>query len=233
MHDYAIDEKKRRRVNVIIVGLYVLASPLIACLNNGLEGGFRSLADSLLGRKIADSEWIYISTVLSMILPAIEVGLFFKIYDHFIWKCFIWLHKIPNLNGKWVAEIKSPLKGGYKPEIHMEIRQTWNKIQVNGMSARGTATESVSASIVEERGELYFSYSYWIHHNGEQHYPGFNSLRIRGEEMSGEYFSSKNVEKNLKESGLDMIENQDVKEQIVKRIGGCGSKGIIVLRREY
>lgn len=232
MHDYAIDAKKRRWVYVVIVAFYILAAPLIVWLNNFLEGVLRSIVDYILRKETIDSEWIYISAVFSMILPAIEIGLFFGIYDHYIWKCFTWLHKIPNLNGRWVAEIDSPLKVGYKPEIYMEIKQTWNKIQVNGESARGTTTESVSASIVEERGQMYFSYSYWIHHDGEQHYLGFNSLKILKAEMRGEYFSSKDVDKNLRESGLDMIDNREAREQIVKRIKGCGSKGIIVLRRK-
>lgn len=125
--------------------------------------------------------------------------------------------------------INSPLKGEYHPQIRMEIRQTWSKLQVYGISEHGTSTVSESASILEQHGQIYFSYSYWIHQFGGQCYPGFNSLKVEENRLSGQYFSAKNVENEFRVSCN--CAQKKTRKQALGLAKGCGSKGTIVLTR--
>ncbi len=245
MHDYAIDAEKRRKITKVAVLLYVLGVFLFVRLDEVIKTEINQAVGFLTGNGAAGQEGIYINAVASMLFPGVGVGGLYLIYDHWLWKCkYIarW-HEIPNLNGNWIAKVESPLKSGHSPRIEMEIKQTWNKIQVNGISEAGTSTVSDSASLVMRHGQMYFSYSYWIYQEGGQCYPGFNSLKIREIkidtesgtekriELRGQYFSAKNVEKELEKECLNRVKG-DLKGQIIKRLKGCGSKGIIVITKK-
>lgn len=112
----------------------------------------------------------------------------------------------------------------------MEIKQTWNKIQVNGMSENHTSTTSESASVLEQHGQMYFSYSYWIHHLGGQYYPGFNSLRVEENKLIGQYFSAKDVTGEFM-NGYKCVKKKSKGKRIAELTRGCGSKGIIVFTK--
>lgn len=233
MHDYAIDAGKRRKVNEVIVGLYVLSAFWSAHLDETLKiQFFQAMGFSLENERVVQ-ESVYINAVVSILFPGIGVWIMYLIYDRWFWKCklLVRIHGIPNLNGKWIAEVESPLKGGRSPKIHMEIKQTWNKLQVTGISETGTSTTSDAASLLTQNGRMHFSYSYWIYHEGGQCYPGFNSLRISETGLRGEYFSAKDVEDELERGCLHMVEEHDLKQRIINQIKGCGSKGIIDIKK--
>lgn len=236
MHDYAVEADKRRQVILVIFGLYILIvcgmtvfrnNPLYWLTDRMQEFLIRNLREDVS----AEVSLAFVKIVSSTFVPGIGIGVFYTLYDHFLWKWkpFKALHKIPDLNGKWIAEISSPLKGEYHPQIKMEIRQTWNKIQVYGVSEHGTSTFSESASILEQHGQVYFSYSYWIHQFGGQCYPGFNSLKVEENRLSGQYFSAKNV-KNEFRANCDCVRKK-VRKPVMEMAKGCGSKGTIVLTR--
>lgn len=245
MHDYAIDAEKRKKITMAIVLLYVLGAFVFVRLDDVIKIVIYQIVGVFVGNGAAGQEGIYINAVVSILFPGVGVGVLYLVYDRWLWKCkpIVRWHGIPNLNGNWIAEIESPLKNGRKPKIEMEIKQTWNKIQVNGISKTGTSTVSESASLLMQHGQMYFSYSYWIYQDGGQCYPGFNSLKVREVEsetesnakkeieLRGQYFSAKNVEEELEQGCLNMVEG-DLKKQIINQIKGCGSKGIIVLKKK-
>ncbi len=238
MHDYAIDFGKRRTVNAIIIGVYILVALIaLICLNNWLKDEINEIVNEMMSQltpKISLSTTrIFIKIVLSTFIPGIGIGLFYALYDRILWKCgcFVRIHKIPNLNGKWIAEVSSPMKGRYKPKIKMTIKQTWNKIQVNGTSEHNTSTSSESASILEQHGVMYFSYSYRIQQMGGQCYQGFNSLEIKDDELIGQYFSAKDVV-NKFENCFSKKNNNKIWNQVRELAEGCGTKGVIIFRRE-
>lgn len=232
MHDYAIEADKRKSVNACIIGIYIVAvCSMMICWGDPLERVEKALIQNL-HKDISPEISIFMKILCSTFVPGIGIGGVYTVYDHFLWKWkpFATFHKIPNLNGKWIAEINSPLKGEYCPRIGMEIRQTWNKIQVCGISEHGTSTVSESASILEQHGRIYFSYSYWIHQFGGQCYPGFNSLKIDGNRMEGQYFSAKNVESEFDENCS--CARKKVRKQVLRLARGCGSKGTIVFTKQ-
>ena len=236
MHDYAIEGDKRRLVNAVIIGIYILVVCGLTLYRGNplyeLEEKIQLfLTQNLREDASVEISIIFLKIVFSTFVPGIGIGVVYAFYDHFLWKWrpFTILHNIPDLNGKWVAEISCPLKGEYHPKINMEIRQTWNRIQVCGISEHGTSTFSESASILEQHGQLYFSYSYWIHQFGGQCYPGFNSLKVEENRLSVQYFSAKNIENEFRENGHFM--QKKTKKQVLKLAKGCGSKGTIVFRK--
>ena len=205
-------------------------NPLNRLLDRAQEGFSRYLPENVS----ADVTMILIKVIFSTFLPGIGIGVFFALYDHVLWKWkpFVLLHKIPNLNGKWTATISSPLKGDRHPEIQMEIRQTWNKLQVNGISKALTTTVSESASILEQHGQIFFSYAYWIHQFGGQCYPGFNSLKVEGNRMMGQYFSAKDVVEEFENSCTYLHKKEKTRNQVLGLAKGCGSKGMIEFTRQ-
>lgn len=245
MHDYAIDAEKRKNVTMAVVLLYVLGAFVFVRLDDAIKTIIYQIVGIFAGNGAAGQEGIYINAVVSILFPGVGVGVLYLVYDRWLWKCKLMVcwHGVPDLSGDWIAEIESPLKNGRKPRIEMKIKQTWNKIRVNGISEAGTSTVSESASLLKQHGQMYFSYSYWIHQEGGQCYPGFNSLKVieikrenengteKKIELRGQYFSAKNVEEELEQGGLNMVE-EGLKRQIKSQIKGCGSKGVIILRKK-
>lgn len=223
MHDYTVCSEVRRKVIEVIICFYLIVSLLSA---GYAEKYFEAI--SFLENAFVKE---YIKTVFSIVCSGVGVGAIYILYDKWLWKYFIFLHKIPNLNGKWRAVVESPMKGSYIPEIEMEIKQTWNKIQIRGCSKSGTETISDSALLTEIYGRVYLGYSYWIHRKQDQIYRGFNMLEYseENETLCGEYFSGKDIREELYQN-LSKIKSKD-RKKIMQKAKGCGSKGYIILRK--
>lgn len=222
MHDYTIDEGKRRRVIERIVVLYCI---LVFVVSKTTSGGdvFQSVLEKY---NFGEGDVKFIKAIFTVAVPTIGIGVFYYLYNKWIWK-WSWVmkwHGIPNLNGVWNATVKSGLKD-HESHITMNIRQTWNMIQVTGISTHGTRTASETASIMKIHGSTYFSYSYWIH-NDRQWYPGFNSLLYQDGKLCGDYFSDKNLDCELQEL-LGKISDDSFRAEFQQKIRGCGSKGKI------
>lgn len=229
MHDYAVDSSKRIRVNQILVAIYILMAVLASWI-----GG---LSEKWILEKLSlDADimvWNFVTAILSIVFSGLGIGVVYYIHDYFLWKCFTRWHGIPNLNGKWIATVESSLKGSHKPEIDMEIKQTWNKIQVRGESKNKTKTVSQSAYIIQKEGQTFFGYSYLIYQKNGQCYPGFNVLCYQDGKLSGDYFSGKDINRDMEAQCLkDMkLEGKD-KKLLKKKLKGCGSKGRITFCRK-
>ena len=231
MHDYMINNKVRRRVSEILIGLYLIFVFVVRYFVGN------DLSDIVFGAFIAfkisvnHDVWIYIEDLLTIILPGAGIGVVYWIYDKWAWKwCWIkkW-HKVPDFNGRWEATIDSPLKGSRKPVIDMTIQQTWNKISIYGKSQHGTETISDSAMVMEMNGGTYVGYSYRIHHKTEPSYPGFNTLIYKEDKLYGDYYSDKDVRDDFRDILMNMCKEDGLK--LERKLKGCGSKGYISFQR--
>lgn len=223
MHDYTVCSEVRRKAIEIIICFYLIGSFLFA--------GYAEKIFSINFFVVDDAVKEYIKTVFSIVCSGVGVGVMYILYDKWLWQYFTFLHKVPNLNGKWIAIVESPLKGSWTPKIEMEIKQTWNKIQVRGCSGGGTETISDSALITEMYGKVYLGYSYWIHRKQDQIYRGFNMLEYneKNKTLCGEYFSGKDIREELYQN-LPKMKTKDQKK-IMEKVKGCGSKGYIILKK--
>lgn len=228
MHDYAIEEKLREKVVVAVVIIYIVLAII-----------FTPVIDNIINRLciyFGYTEIRYLKIILSVIMPGIEYGILYSFYDKIAWKWFYKWHHIPNLNGKWKADIISELKT-HKPIIEMEIKQTWTKIKITGTSLyTNTETSSQTAAFINEEGNWYFIYSYAIkRHNNEAMndviYTGYNKLGYTPSknlinQLTGLYCSQKDITEELvKEINISLDDT------IKNKLNGCGSKGKIIIDR--
>lgn len=231
MHDYMIKNKVRRKVNEILIGLYLIFVFAVRYfVGNNLVEITLEIFDKLESFVNYDA-MLYIGDLLSIILPGVGIGAVYWIYDKWAWK-WRWVkewHKVPDLNGHWKATIDSPLKDSRKPVIDMTIQQTWNEISIYGKSQYGTETISDSAMVMEKQGGTYIGYSYRIHHKTEPSYPGFNILIYKEDKLYGDYYSGKDVRDDFKDILENMREEDGVK--LERKLKGCGSKGYILFQR--
>lgn len=231
MHDYMINNKVRRRVNEILIGLYLIFVFVVRYFVGNDLSVIALKGFALFKTPVSYDVWIYIEDLLTIILPGVSIGVVYWIYDKWAWK-WRWVkkwHKVPDLNGRWEATIDSPLKGSRKPVIDMTIQQTWNKISIYGKSHHGTETISDSAMVMEKEGGTYLGYSYRIHHKKEPFYPGFNVLTYKEDKLFGDYYSDKDVRDDFR----DILENMSQEEavKLERKLKGCGSKGYISFQR--
>ncbi len=245
MHDYAIDSDKRRKATLIVAVIYLLLVTAVALLGLLVETILSSqpfwAGVNTLQQK---SWWSVLESVLGFVVPGIEIGAAYALFDQHVWK-LKWItrfHKIPDFNGDWIAHIYAPLKhpsglaqGGFDSEIHMQIKQTWTKIAVTGISDHGTRTDSYTASIAEKNNRVIFSYSYYIEpsfgRGSGQMYRGFNSLYYENGKLEGEYFSGKDVIDIMETDFMQKVTDPSARMEIRKGLEGCGSKGRIILRK--
>lgn len=223
MHDYTVRSEVRRKAIEVIICFYLIGALLSA--------GYAEKFFETISFVENDAAKEYIKTVFSIVCSGVGVGAIYVLYDKWLWKYLVFLHKVPNLNGRWRAVVESPMKGSYTPKIEMEIKQTWNKIQIRGCSESKTETISDSALITEIYGKVYLGYSYWIHRKQDQIYRGFNMLEYNEENktLCGEYFSGKDIREEVYQN-LPKMKMKD-RKKIMEKVKGCGSKGYITLRK--
>ena len=226
-----INNKLRRRVNEVLIGLYLIFVFAVRYFVGNDLSDIALKAFAAFRIPVNYDVWIYIEDLLTIILPGVGIGVVYWIYDKWVWRWRLvkkW-HKVPDLNGHWEATIDSPLKGNRRPIIEMTIQQTWNKISIYGKSEYGTETISDSAMVMEKEGGTYVGYSYRIHHKKEPSYPGFNILIYKEDKLYGDYYSGKDVRDDF----TDILRNMCGEEaaKLEEKLKGCGSKGYISLQR--
>ena len=186
MHVYAINSNKRETVIKIIFGLDILISFVIEYFH---------LIDMLWGLFHIDTQnsvFILFNIFLNVFVPLSIYGIFYWIYNKFLWK---WgplrgWHEIPDLNGRWEGKVTSPLKN--QPiDITVNIEQTWDKIKISTRTNSQAQSQSAMLEILEN-GTVYLRYSF-ITKRQNQEYPGYNRLELNGDILDGEYFTAKTI----------------------------------------
>lgn len=187
MHDYAIEEKLRENVIVVIVIIYILFAIIATNIMNDIT--------ARISENYGYAQINYIQIILSVVMPSVGYGIFYVVYDKFVWKWFYRWHGIPNLNGSWKAEINSEIRS-YTSVIEMKIKQTWTKIKVSGTSNYKSDTcdyeshtLSRTAAIIKSGSGTFLVYTYRIKRRNNKNtneivYEGYNKLEyIKNEEQ--------------------------------------------------
>lgn len=97
-------------------------------------------------------------------------GLLYLLWDRWVWKWKLLqkLHRVPDLNGTWKAEVVSDVLKKPRACV-LRIRQTWNEINFTLQSPM-MGGETVSAAFFGNVSERHFVYTYWCkpHHVFDQ-----------------------------------------------------------------
>ncbi|MFH2069117.1 MAG: hypothetical protein ABII89_06635 [Candidatus Omnitrophota bacterium] len=143
MHAYSVDTDERKSILLVLAIISIVFSWCFYKL--------------LSNYKISLPWWIENPSVLFF------YGLFFIIFDKWLWKYFrkIKLVKIPNLNGEWKGNLKSSFDN-HSSEVKSTLRifQTWTKIKIL-LNTGQSSSHSEAVSIVIDAPEgKYLSYQY-------------------------------------------------------------------------
>jgi hypothetical protein len=128
-------------------------------------------------------------------------ALFYYVFDEHIWKRFQFVHKIPDLNGDWIAEgvssYRDPDRGeNLRFSMRLKIKQSFSRIEVFTETDNSTS-RSFMASLELQHAVPIFRYGFdntpKNMANAElQRHPGMMDLRISGSDLlEGDYFSGK------------------------------------------
>lgn len=145
MHPYATNSDERK-----LVPLYIaVASILIAWL---LHSGL-ALVNLII------PWWVDAPSVLGF------YGLFFKIFDKYIWRFRILRRigvvRLPDLNGIWKGHVASSFDN-YKTKcgVQAKILQNWTSIRINLETENSESHSMTAAIIIENPGTSVLSYEY-------------------------------------------------------------------------
>jgi len=180
MHDYSIDTQIRRYVHT---GIAVISLSLPAVVSN-----------------LAAQIGVPFAITFPLSFGA-TLALFFILFDRFVWRWFSWLHKVPNLEGIWIAEGESSYEDpdageNYQFTMEVRIRQTFSRIEVFTETDQSTS-RSFMASIEIQHAVPIFRYGFEntpksMADEELQRHGGMMDLRISDNEtLEGDYFSGK------------------------------------------
>ncbi len=143
MHSYSIDTKERK--NTLL---------FLAIVSIVLTWSFYKI---LSNHQITLSWWVESPSVLCF------YGLFFWVFDKWLWKFFrkIGLVKTPDLNGEWEGHLKSSFdEHSSETKATLRFFQTWTQIKII-LITEHSLSHSETASIVMNTPEgKYLSYQY-------------------------------------------------------------------------
>ncbi|PIT88664.1 MAG: hypothetical protein COU29_02765 [Candidatus Magasanikbacteria bacterium CG10_big_fil_rev_8_21_14_0_10_36_32] len=91
----------------------------------------------------------------------IIVFLFF-IYESALWRIwpFKFIHRVPNINGRYRGEIESSVNGGQKYPTVIEIRQTLLNVSLSLFTERSSSYSALANLIKNEHGGWTLNYIY-------------------------------------------------------------------------
>lgn len=127
------------------------------------------------------------------------VVLLFVLYNRFLWKKwpFIWIHGIPDINGRYEGAGESSYQDGFKYLVVLEVHQTLLDTLVCLYTERSGSHSVMSAIGQNERRNQYLSYSYKnapktiADDRDMRPHDGFACLEIfdKGDRLEGSYFN--------------------------------------------
>lgn len=144
MHNYSMDYHPKEKILFVLAFLAILATPFI----NEIVTTFYKTDHTAVK-----------PVVISGFSAFAVFGIIFWGFNQYLWKCAL-IRKfllMPDLNGKWVCEGTTLIKGGENTnypwcgEIH--ISQSWSKIAIR-LKTSISVSRSISASIsrMDEQG---------------------------------------------------------------------------------
>lgn len=141
MHPYSTDSDERRRISLALALLSIIAAYLFACLN------------------IEILWWIETPSVVGF------YGLFYYIFDRFIWKSkYLYklnIVKIPDLNGNWSGYLESSYDNfESKKCIDFHINQRWTKIEIFLNTEYSTSRSLTASLLIQDLDSPLLSYEY-------------------------------------------------------------------------
>jgi|CXWL01.1.fsa_nt_gi hypothetical protein len=191
MHDYSISSHSRKNVHYIIAAtsfcLVLLAAYFIAALQNTYE--------------------VAIVAPSSLAVFGFLFGIFFLIFDQFLWRCsFLYrLVKIPNLNGSWNTEIKSSQDTEARIKATINIHQTYSKIRIRLETDKSHSLSQMAAFEMADPTYFCLRYEYSTEYQRDKnaqilrHY-GVTCLRLKSPDHN---FSAQQSATYYTEQGRD------------------------------
>ena len=133
-------------------------------------------------------------------LASLSIGISLAI-NYYLWKVsFInkLFGSIPNLNGKWNAEIVNT-NDNKKQKSQLTIKQTWFTTQVITETKRGNST-TISSEIVQQNDSWKLSFTWTASFNGTV-FNGTTIVDIVDNKLDGYYFTNANFDERKCTSG--------------------------------
>ena len=143
MHPYSIDTEERKNVLLILA----IASII-------LSWSFYKIFNEY---KIALPWWVESPSILFL------YGIFFEVFDKWVWKFFekIKFIRTPNLNGKWEGYLKSSFdEHSSEMKADLQIFQTWTKIEIILTTEQSTSYSETASLVINKPEGKYLSYQY-------------------------------------------------------------------------
>ena len=211
MHGYCVGESNESRKKEII-GALVIASVLITPALNWYINKAVAYAELNIHIK-AVLEWVT-SNGFSFSLSYVAVfGVLFGMLN---WGFSIWpisaLVGVPSVRGRWKGNLHSNFAGGTDIEMTLIVKQSWMGIQCTAIFPK-SSSNSIMACVYRRNGEeirLEFAY-----HNESQDgnvkqesYYGFNYFTIRGDSMTGKYFTNREGSPGVQTHGFMELTKQ-------------------------
>lgn len=172
--------------------------------------------------------------VLMGVIPIGVYGILASLYNNILWKHlpFQWWNKLPDFNGQWEGEIRSPAKKNGKSKITVWIKQNWDRISIKTQTEQGRKAVGRFAEVqVTEEGDCFLNYAFYnMRRTGS--YMGANFLEYDEESgiLNGEYFTSKTMPLRIHGYIEDLETGQcHKKKKFIKE--ALGSKGRIEVKR--
>ncbi len=141
-------------------------------------------------------------------LATISIGITLLI-NYYIWK-IPYINKlfgsIPNIEGKWEAEIINT-KDNKRQKTMLDIKQTWFTVQVVTTTKRGNST-TISSEIIHinDSWKLYFT---WSASFEETVFNGTTIVNILDNKLDGYYFTNSNFDGKKCTSGSFKAEKSE------------------------
>ncbi len=196
MHQYSVDNSKRKTVLYWIVAVSVIFSTILLYCWDKLS----PIVDQLLQKSdLLLKIWDLLSRfelIPSIIQIPILFAFFNWLYNNYLWKCK-WLqkwHGIPDLSGEWSGILTSSYQNK-KIDMALVIKQTWNTISCRStFNESSSCSESASLFTNDVRGPvLRFSFQNKSENLacGAQTYEGYNMLVLEDNQLKGFYMNNR------------------------------------------
>lgn len=196
MHQYSVDNSKRKTVLYWIVAVSVIFSTILLYCWDKLS----PIVDLLLQKSdLLLKIWDLLSRfelIPSIIQIPILFAFFNWLYNNHLWKCkwFQKWHGIPDLSGEWSGSLTSSYQNK-KIDMTLVIKQTWTTISCRSAFKESLSySESASLFTNDVRGPvLRFSFQNKSENLecGAQTYEGYNMLALEDDQLNGFYMNNR------------------------------------------
>ena len=209
MHGYCTsDEIERRRKKII--GVLVLLSAILTPLFNSLIQMVLSLCrnNAVLNYFVNYLNMKSISISISYV--AVFGFLFWFVNRFFYLPILSKITGMPDVRGKWKGVLHSNYNGGTDMQMTLKIKQSWMKLQCVAIFER-SSSNSIMGRIYQSNDDeikLEFAFCNTSQDPGviQQNYYGFNFFTIRGNKMTGIYFTNRTSSGEVTTKGdMDLV----------------------------